>query len=103
MRNARIVLVDSEGVRAPVVASWLRQLGCDAYVLEGGTHADVAARPVEKPTLPAVPSLTAGQLKPLVEAGACTVIDLGPSMSFRKTHIPGSRWSTRSRIDSVER
>ena len=29
VRNARIVLIDSEGVRAPVVASWLKQLGCD--------------------------------------------------------------------------
>ena len=36
VRNARIVLFDSEGVRAPVVASWLKQLGCDAYVLEEG-------------------------------------------------------------------
>src|SRR6185436_8737368 len=48
VRNARIVLLDSEGVRAPVVAAWLKQLGCDAYVLEGGTGSDVAARAVEK-------------------------------------------------------
>ncbi|MDP0941537.1 rhodanese-like domain-containing protein, partial [Klebsiella quasipneumoniae] len=26
VRQARIVLVDSDGVRAPIVASWLRQL-----------------------------------------------------------------------------
>ena len=43
VRNARIVLIDSEGVRAPVVASWLKQLGCDVYVLEGGIGSIVAA------------------------------------------------------------
>jgi cystathionine beta-lyase len=36
VRQARIVLVDSDGVRAPIVASWLRQLGHQAYVLSGG-------------------------------------------------------------------
>src|SRR5690606_9962968 len=40
VRNARIVLIDGgENVRAPVVASWLLQLGCDACVLEGGVQA----------------------------------------------------------------
>jgi rhodanese-related sulfurtransferase len=33
VRNARIVLIDGgENIRAPVVASWLKQLGCDACV-----------------------------------------------------------------------
>ena len=35
-RGARLVLADAEHVRAPVVAAWLRQLGHEAYVLEGG-------------------------------------------------------------------
>ena len=98
VRNARIVLIDSEGVRAPVVASWLAQLGCDAYVLEGGTTADLAARPAEAPRLPSVPRIDAKALERLLDAGTCTVFDLGPGMSFRKAHVPGSRWSTRSRI-----
>jgi rhodanese-related sulfurtransferase len=97
------VLIDSEGVRAPVVASWLAQLGCDAYVLEGGTRADVAARSTREPELPAVARIDAQALKPAVDAGACTVFDLGPGMSFRKAHVPGSRWSTRSRIAAVAR
>src|SRR5262249_1753653 len=36
VKGARLVLGDEELVRAPVVASWLRQLGHEAYVLEGG-------------------------------------------------------------------
>ena len=38
-RGARIVLVDDEEVRAPMTAQWLRQLGHEACVLEGGTAA----------------------------------------------------------------
>jgi rhodanese-related sulfurtransferase len=101
VRNARIVLLDSEGVRAPVVASWLAQLGCDAYVLEGGTRADLAAPSTEKPRLPAVSPIAVKELERMVDAGACTVLDLRSSMTFRKAHIPGSRWSTRSRITAT--
>ena len=42
VRGARLVLIDEEGVRAPVVAAWLRQLGHEAYVLEGGIAAAAA-------------------------------------------------------------
>jgi 3-mercaptopyruvate sulfurtransferase SseA len=50
------------------------------------------------PELPALPSVSASEVKRSLDAGACTVIDLGPSMDFRKAHIPGSRWSTRARL-----
>ena len=48
VRQARIVLVDSDGVRAPIVASWLRQLGHEAYVLNGGIDSGLAL-PVLQP------------------------------------------------------
>ena len=37
-------------------------------------------------------------LKTTLDARACSVVDLNASMSFRKAHIPGARWSIRSRI-----
>lgn len=97
IRNARIVLADSEGVRAPVVASWLKQLGCDAYVLEGGMGADFGVAPPRAPELPGVAQISAEDLKRRQAEGAI-VLDLRESMSFRKQHIPGSRWTIRSRI-----
>ncbi|HZM43687.1 MAG TPA: rhodanese-like domain-containing protein [Burkholderiales bacterium] len=103
VRNARLVLIDSEGVRAPVVASWLKQLGCDVHVLEGGIGARVAAKPPAKPALPDVASVTAAELKRMLDGGECTAFDLGPSMNFRKAHVPGSRWSTRSRLPADAR
>jgi rhodanese-related sulfurtransferase len=98
VRNARIVLIDGEGVRAPVVASWLRQLGCDAYVLEGGIRAGVKGSAPARPALPVLEPMSALELKRAAAAGECTVLELRPSMDFRKSHIPGSRWGVRPRL-----
>jgi rhodanese-related sulfurtransferase len=99
VRNARIVLIDGgENVRAPVVASWLLQLGCDACVLEGGVQAPLAAPVAVKPALPALPPISADELQKLINTKACTVFDVGSSMAYRKAHIPGSHWSIRTRI-----
>jgi rhodanese-related sulfurtransferase len=99
VRNARIVLIDGgENVRAPVVASWLLQLGCDAFVLESGVKAPLAAAFAAKPALPELAGIGAEELHKLINAKACTVFDVGSSMSYRKAHIPGSRWSIRTRI-----
>lgn len=98
VRNARIVLADSEGVRAPVVAAWLKQLGCDVYVLEGGVNSGLKVPVPAKPKLNALPKITAQELKQSLAAGTCSAFYLGPSMNYRKQHVPGSRWSTRSRI-----
>jgi len=98
VRNARIVLIDSEGVRAPVVAGWLKQLGCEVYVLEEGSRAKLSAPTPRAPDLPAVASIRAQDVKGACERNACSVFDLRPSMSFRKNHVPGSRWSIRSRL-----
>lgn len=99
VRNARIVLIDGgENVRAPVVASWLLQLGCDAYVLDDGIKSPLQATPAAEPVLPELPKIAAAELKKLVNTKACTVFDVGPSMAYRKAHVPGSRWSIRTRI-----
>jgi rhodanese-related sulfurtransferase len=99
VRNSRVVLIDGgENVRAPVVASWLTQLGCDAYVLEGGIRSPIAGHVPSPPALPALPLVPPAELKRDIEAGACVAFDLGYSLAYRKAHVPGSRWSTRARI-----
>ncbi len=99
VRNARIVLIDGgDMVRAPVVASWLLQLGCDACVLDGGVKAKLEGMKPVAPALPSLATISANELKQLVEDKACTVFDVGPSMNYRKSHVPGSRWSIRTRI-----
>lgn len=99
VRNARIVLIDGgEMVRAPVVASWLLQLGCEACVLDGGVKAGLVAALPESPTLPLLPQVSATELKSMLDSGTCTAFDIGPSMAYRKAHVPGSHWSIRTRI-----
>jgi rhodanese-related sulfurtransferase len=99
VRNARVVLIDGgEAVRAPVVASWLKQLGCDACVLEGGAKSGLRASAPPGPALPDVSRISAADMRQALNAGRCAVFDLGASMRFRKAHVPGSRWSIRPRL-----
>ena len=99
VRNARIVLIDGgEMVRAPVVASWLKQMGCDAVVLDRGVKSGLKGTAAPRPSLPAVATISAADVKWAFDTGGVAVFDLGQSMNFRKAHIPGSRWGIRSRL-----
>jgi rhodanese-related sulfurtransferase len=101
VRKARVVLFDDDDVRAFVTASWLRQMGHDAYVLEGGLRAGLQASlsgPQPQALPAALPSIDAGELASLLESEACAVVDVRSSMDFRRGHIPGSIWSIRPRI-----
>ena len=99
VRNARIVLIDGgEMVRAPVVASWLKQMGWDAVVLDRGVKSGLKGTAAPRPSLPAVVTISAADVKRAFDTGGVAVFDLGQSMNFRKAHIPGSRWGIRSRL-----
>lgn len=109
VRNARVVIIDSEGIRAPIIASWLRQMGHDAYVLEHGIHAVIRnPEPLSgriskiraEKSSSELSVITAAELRARLADRSCQVIDLRPSMMFRKAHIAGSIWSTRSILQS---
>ncbi|OZI33666.1 sulfurtransferase [Bordetella genomosp. 5] len=93
-RGARLVLFDAEGVRAPVVASWLRQLGWDAYVLKEGVRADVRASRAARPVIEALPEVRPAALAQRLEQGA-RVIDVRGSMAYRAAHLRGAEWAIR--------
>ena len=108
VRHARVVVFDSDGIRAPTVASWLRQMGHDVSVLDGGLAAGLDAGLVlpaaaANPVAPAASSaaayaMSAEQLAVQLADSAVAAIDLRPSIAFRQAHIPGSRWSIRPRL-----
>lgn len=99
VRNARIILIDGgDNVRAPVVASWLNQLGCTTWVLEGGVRSGLIGPVTSSPELPVLGTISPAALKQSLDSHACAAFDLGGSMAYRKSHIPGSRWSTRPRL-----
>jgi rhodanese-related sulfurtransferase len=101
VRGARLVLLDDEGVRAPVVAAWLRQQGHEACVLEGGlaSASNIGARARAKgPELPKPKPMSPRELASALAGNEAQIIDLRPGMTYRKAHIPEARWSIRPRI-----
>lgn len=103
VRGGRVVLADSELVRAPIIAAWLKQLGHEAYVLAGGV---AAARELDLPRrkhcpLPSLPTITSAELKALMDGDAVRIVDLRPSMAYRAQHIRGAEWSVRPRLGDL--
>ncbi|MEM1046009.1 MAG: rhodanese-like domain-containing protein [Pseudomonadota bacterium] len=105
VRNAQIVLLDSDGVRAPVTANWLRQMGHNAVVLEGGVAAagslHLPDRQAEPKLLPTVPEMSVESLKQAMSAGAPHILDLRSGMTHRAGHVAGARWCLRPQISNV--
>ena len=92
VRNARVVLVDPERVRAVMTASWLNQMGWpEAYVLE-----DPQALPQESgPRKPRVPGFAAWATAREAQGA---VLDFSTSLRFRRAHLPGAWWAVRARL-----
>ena len=101
-RNARLVLVDDNGVRATMTASWLRQLGWhDAVVLAGGVggHA-LQSGPTARQRVPSAPTMSVADLAARLDD--VTVLDIGSSLKYRnRGHVPGAWWGVRSRLDEA--
>src|SRR5205807_7973492 len=54
-RNARIVLVDDDGVRAVMTGTWLAQMGWpEIYMLQGGVAGRELVRGISAPAIPAL-------------------------------------------------
>jgi rhodanese-related sulfurtransferase len=96
VRNARVVLVDPDLVRAIMTASWLNQMGWnDVYVLEDAELTESGAR---KPRIPGTPPWRTVSAIP---QGAA-VLDLSTSLRFHHRHIPGAWWGVRSRLEEAK-
>ena len=101
VREANLLLLDSDGVRAPLVAYWLRQMGHKATVLEGGIE---AARALSIPAASITNSVeSVPELEPsALDAGSSRLIDLRSSLAYREAHIDGATWSIRPRLGDLD-
>jgi rhodanese-related sulfurtransferase len=104
VRGARVVLVDDDGVRANMTASWLAQLDHEVYVLEGLVKADFSEqgpRHVPRPPLPAQDDISVEALARLLESsepGETVVLDMTMSAHYVSAHIPGAWFVLRADI-----
>ncbi|MCZ6481843.1 MAG: rhodanese-like domain-containing protein, partial [Alphaproteobacteria bacterium] len=109
-RGARVVLIDDDGVRATLTASWLIQMGFkEARVLKDALAGQAL---IIGPHLPEVPGLedsradgiTARDLAAAIDEKRAIVIDLAASPDYRAGHIPGAWFAIRARLaDSIAR
>ncbi|MGZ5906437.1 MAG: rhodanese-like domain-containing protein [Reyranella sp.] len=103
--NARVVLVDDNGVRATMTASWLRQMGFNdvAVLADDGSDGDWTSGPHVPRVLgldPAAPVAGVGPaaLREGLAAGRMVVVDLDTSRTYAQGHIPGAWFAIRSRL-----
>ena len=105
--GARVVLVDDNGVRATMTASWLKQMGwLDVAVLAAGpadSDWETGAYVPRALGLEAAstPYIDAVNLHDRLAAGNVTVIDLDLSKRYVQGHIPGAWFAIRSRFSAA--
>jgi len=102
--GTRVVLVDDNGIRATMTASWLKQMGWpDIAVLAAGrADGDWETGPYAPRVLgldaASAPQIDAMDLRDRLTAGEVTVIDLNLSTRYGLGHIPGAWFAIRSRL-----
>ena len=108
--GARIVLVDDDGVRATMTASWLIQMGwTEVYVLEKALDGQPLVRGPHRPRIhgldaAAAETVTPEGLERMIADKVCVVIDLADSLTYRDGHIPGAWFAVRARLkDSIKK
>lgn len=109
VRGARIVLVDDDGVRANMSASWLAQMGWETWVLDGVGADDWNETGAAATTYPepagAVQDITVQTLSGWLDAdggsGRTALLDFTSSANYVQRHIPGAWFALRSQLDQA--
>jgi len=105
--GARAVIIDDNGVRATMTASWLKQMGwADVAILKMDALGGAGGALVKGRHVPAALGFKAGsvatvsvaELKQALDAGTAVVVDFADSRSYGRGHIPGAWFSTRARL-----
>jgi rhodanese-related sulfurtransferase len=102
--GARIVLVDDNGVRATMTASWLKQMGWgDVAVLTAGPDGGDWVGGPDPPHVLGLAGIAVAEILPAalhaaLAAGKTVVVDLDTSRQYARGHIPGAWFALRSQL-----
>jgi rhodanese-related sulfurtransferase len=105
--GARVALADTDGVRAVMTASWLKQMGWDDVAVI--RLEDVPGGRMSGPHCPTtlglgrerVATISPVDLKRRLDAGTVTLVDLEYSKAYRNGHVPGAWFATRTRLGAA--
>lgn len=108
VRGARLVLADTDGVRANMTASWLAQMAWEVYVLDGVESKDfnvTGAWQAAVPRVPQTPSVDSQTLEAWLQAFApdqkTIVVDLARHAQYVQAHIPDAHYVLRSQFKNA--
>lgn len=104
VRGARLVLVDDDGVRANMSASWLAQLGWDVAVVDDLQADDFSEQGDWNPPIPApvqVEEISPQTLAQWQQHGDVAVLDFTASANYVRQHIPGAWWTLRAQLQDA--
>lgn len=100
VRGARLVLVDDDGARANMSASWLAQMGWEVAVLDDVPPVAFSERGPWQAPLPALPEVAAVTPAALADwlatPARAVVVDVSPGIAYRRAHVPGAWFALRS-------
>jgi rhodanese-related sulfurtransferase len=102
--GARVVLIDDDGVRATLTASWLLQLGrWEVFVLADGLGDDLTPgqEPIEVLGLEDLPFgrvIDVSTLAALEPGRGVAILDFADSRAYRAGHLPGAWHLVRGRV-----
>ena len=103
-RNPRLCLVDDDGARATMTASWMSQMGWpEVAVLDGGIGGYDLVQGSESIAIPELetieaPSIAADRLAERLQNNEALVVDFAASTNHQSGHIPGAWWMLRSAL-----
>jgi rhodanese-related sulfurtransferase len=103
VRQAHIVLADSDGVRARATATWLVRMGFDhVFVLDHAAAMDTETGNAPEHVLGldrvAADPIDVDELAGLLEGRKTVVVDVATSREYRAGHIPGAWFAVRGRL-----
>ncbi len=101
VKGARLVVFDSEGVRAPAMASWLAMLGWEVVVLENAlSDPSFIKDPGQAAPGITIEKISTTEVKKAIDTDAL-LLDVRPSMKYREAHVEQAHWTTRSKLEKV--
>lgn len=108
VRGAHIVLLDTDGVRANMTASWLAQMNWRVFVLDGVAASDLMESGLPPARHAALPEVAPGRSLDAIQTHALltrdakiAVLDFTPSRQYSRRHIPGSWFALRSGLSQA--